>query len=201
LNIRASRGRQIVDIRHNLSLDHSWDIPFERWFGATSGVMRQIAGGWQLFGILSARTGTPFVIQSGRDNYPLGNSAAQRPDLVAGVPVYLDGYRESNTHNYINRAAFADPCDVRNLRRPCGLFGNLGGFLLDNPGQVFYDMSVFKNIKLGERRALQFRTELFNIFNHTNFSGPGSTLTSATFGQITASGRSRELQFALKLLF
>jgi hypothetical protein len=200
-NIRQSRGRQIVDIRHNLSLDHSWDIPFERWFGATSPVMRGIAGGWQLFGILSLRTGTPFVIQSGRDNYGLGSSAAQRPDLVAGAPVYLDGYRESSLHQYINRQAFADPCDVRGLRRPCGIFGNLGGFLLDNPGSVFYDLSVFKNIKLGERRALQFRTELFNIFNHTNFSGPGSTLTGATFGQITAAGRSRELQFALKLLF
>jgi Carboxypeptidase regulatory-like domain/TonB dependent receptor len=200
-NIRQSRDRQIVDIRHNLSLDHSWDIPFERWFSAQSRAMRGIVGGWQLFGILSLRSGTPFVVQSGRDNYGLGSSAAQRPDLVLGVPVYLDGYRESNTHQYINRQAFADPCDVRRLGRPCGIFGNLGGFLLDNPGAVFYDLSIFKNVKLGEHRAVQFRTELFNIFNHTNFSGPGSTLTSATFGQITAAGRSRELQFALKLVF
>jgi len=200
-NIRASRDRQIVDVRHNLSLDHSWDLPFERWFGANSSVMRTVAGGWQLFGILSMRSGTPFLIQSGRDNYGLGNSAAQRPDLVLGAPVYLDGYRESNTHTFINRAAFADPCDARGLRRPCGVFGNLGGFDFDNPGAVYYDLSVFKNFKLGERRALQFRTELFNIFNHTNFSGPASTLTGATFGQITASGRARELQFAVKLLF
>ena len=87
-----------------------------------------------------------------------------------------------------NRQAFADPCDVRGLRRPCGIFGNLGGFLLDNPGSVFYDLSVFKNIKLGERRALQFRAELFNIFNHTNFSGPGSTLTGATLAARTNAG-------------
>lgn len=200
-NIRASRSRNLADIHHNFSLDHSWDIPLDRWFGATSSVMRRIAGGWQLFGIAAIRSGSPSLTTSGRDNYGLGNSAGQRPDLVLGAPVHLDGYRESNTHTYINRAAFADPCDARGLRRPCGIFGNLGAFGLDNPGSVYYDLSVFKNIELTERANMQLRSEFFNIFNHANFGGPSSSLTSATFGQITGAGRSRELQFALKLLW
>ncbi len=200
-NIRASRGRHIADIRHNFSLDHSWDIPFERWLNASSPLSRRIAGGWQLFGILAIRSGAPFFVTSGRDNYGLGTTAGQRADLVSGAPVYLEGYPDSNTHAYLNRAAFADPCDARGLRRPCSVFGNLGSFNFDNPGSVYYDLSVFKNIKLAERTNLQVRTEFFNIFNHANFGGPSSSLTSATFGQITSAGRSRELQFALKLLW
>ena len=195
-DIRASRGRHIADIRHNFSLDHSWDLPFDKWLGA-----RRLTGGWQLFGILAIRSGTPFFVASGRDNYGLGTTAGQRSDLVLGVPVYLDGYAESNTHSYINRAAFADPCDARGLRRPCGIFGNVGSFGLDNPGSIYYDLSLFKNIKLTERTSLQWRSEFFNIFNHTNWGAPQGTVTNATFTQITSSGRSREVQFALKLIW
>ena len=138
---------------------------------------------------------------SGRDNYGLGTTAGQRADLVLGVPVYIDDYGTSDTHAYINRAAFADPCDARGLKRPCGVYGNLGSFDLDNPGSAYYDMSVLKNIKVTERTSLQFRAEFFNIPNHANFGGPGSTLTSSTFGLITSAGRARELQFAMKLMW
>jgi hypothetical protein len=200
-NIRASRGRHIADIRHNLSLDHSWDVPFDRWFGATSPAMRRIAGGWQIVGILSVRSGMPFLITSGRDNYGLGTNQGQRPDVVPGVPVFLEGYEDSNTHTYLNPAAFADPCDARGLRRPCGVFGNMGGFQLSAPGSTFYDMSVFKNIPITEQVRLQFRSEFFNLFNHANFGAPAAALTSAQFGRITSAGRARELQFALKLLW
>jgi hypothetical protein len=201
LNIRASRGRSIQDIRHNFALDHSWDIPFEKWFRAGSPLTRRIAGGWQLFGILAIRSGTPFYVTSGRDNYGLGTTAGQRADLVLGVPVYIDDFRTSNTHAYVNRAAFADPCDARGLKRPCGVYGDLGSFNFDNPGSAYYDMSVLKNIKVTERTSLQFRAEFFNILNHANFGGPGSTLTSSTFGLITSAGRARELQFAMKLMW
>jgi hypothetical protein len=77
----------------------------------------------------------------------------------------------------------------------------MGGFQLSNPGSVYYDMSVFKNFSLTERARLQLRSEFFNLFNHANFGGPSSSLTSAQFGRITSAGRARELQFALKLLW
>ena len=132
-----------------------------------------------------------------------------RPDLVAGAPVYLDGYRESNAHQYINRQAFADPCDVRNLRRPCGIFGNLGGFLLDNPGSVFYDMSVFKNFAVGRNKRLQFRWEVYNLFNQVNWSAintnaqfnPAGQQVNLSFGQATAARSARVMQGALRFSF
>jgi hypothetical protein len=201
MDIRASRGRTPTDIRQVFSLDYSWDLPFLAWFNADSRPARVLLGGWQILGIASMRTGTPILITSGRDNYGLGSATGQRPDLVAGVPVTLDGYETSNTHNFLNRAAFADPCDARSLRRPCGVYGNFGRHVVSGPGSVNFDMSLFKNTQLSERMALQFRTEFFNVFNHANFNNPNGTLTSGTFGQITGAAGAREIQFALKLLF
>jgi len=178
-----------------------WDIPFERWLGASSPLKRRIAGGWQLFGILAIRSGTPNYVTSGRDNFGLGATSGQRADMVLGSSSYLDGYQETNTHTYLNRAAFADPCDLRGLRRPCGVYGNEGSFVLSNPGSATYALSLFKNIKLTERTSLQFRSEFFNALNRVNFGAPSTSLTSATFGQITSAGLPRELQFALKLLW
>jgi hypothetical protein len=94
-----------------------------------------------------------------------------------------------------------DPCDSRGLKRPCGVYGNFGRHAVSGPGSINFDVSLFKNTKLSERTTLQFRTEFFNIFNHTNFNSPSGTLTSGTFGQITSAGAAREVQFALKLLF
>ncbi len=200
-NIRASRSRNLADINHNFVADYSWEPAFDRWFHANSGAMRQIAGGWQLFGIWSMRSGTPLLILSGRDNYGTGTTQGQRPDLAGGVPVFAGDYRTSNTHAFLNRAAFTDPCDARSLRRPCGLYGNLGAFPLSGPGSFNFDFSVFKNIAINERARLQFRGEMFNLFNRPNFSNPGVTLTSSTFGQVTAASNAREVQFALKLMF
>jgi hypothetical protein len=201
MDIRASRGRTPTDITHVFSLDYSWDLPFLTLFGVDSGPARVILGGWQFMGITSARTGTPILVTSGRDNYGLGSNTGQRPDLVAGTPVTLEDYEGSNTHTFLNRAAFVDPCDSRGLRRPCGIYGNFGRHAISGPGSINFDISLFKNTRLNERMTLQFRTEFFNIFNHANFNNPNGTLTSGTFGQITSAATAREVQFALKLLF
>ncbi|MFN7933963.1 MAG: carboxypeptidase regulatory-like domain-containing protein [Bryobacteraceae bacterium] len=200
-NVRASRSRFVSDINHNFVADYSWDVPFDRWLHADSGAARKVAGGWQVYGIASLRSGTPLLVLSGRDNYGTGTTQGQRPDLVAGVPVFADNYRTTNNHQYISRAAFADPCDARAARRPCGIYGNFGAFTPSGPGSFSFDFSTFKNIAINERMRFQFRAELFNLFNRPNFSNPGVTLTSSTFGQITGAGNAREVQFALKFLF
>lgn len=200
-NIRASRSRFVADITHNFVTDYSWDVPFDRWLHADSAAARKISNGWQVYGIWSVRSGSPLLILSGRDNYGTGTTQGQRPDLAAGVPVFVADYRTTSNHAYLNRAAFTDPCDVRGLRRPCGVYGNLGASPVSGPGSFGFDFSVFKNIQIHERARLQFRTELFNLFNRPNFGNPGLTLTSSTFGQITSAGNAREIQFALKFVF
>jgi hypothetical protein len=200
-NIRASRSRFISDINHVFVADYSWTVPFEEWFRVNSAVTRRIANGWQLYGIWSMRSGTPILITSGRDNYGTGTTQGQRPDRAGDVPVLVDDYRTTSNHAYLNRAAFADPCDARGLRRPCGAYGNLGAFPVSGPGLFGFDFSVFKNIPITERTRLQFRTEFFNLFNRPNFNNPEGSLTSGTFGQITSAGNAREIQFALKFMF
>lgn len=203
-NRRASRGRTIADLTHNLRLDYAADIAFDRWFGLSSGAPRKIAGGWQVMGITSARSGFPMLITSGRDNRGNGDSGPQRPDVAAGVPSKLDGWRESSAHRFLNRAAFTDPCDVRGLRRPCGVFGNLGKNVLSGPGAMNFDVSVIKNTKVTERFTVQFRTEFFNAFNLVNFGAPAAArlqITNTNFGEIATAANPREIQFALKLVF
>jgi hypothetical protein len=116
-------------------------------------------------------------------------------------------------------AAFAVPCTFQSapttpgknnypiVPRSCHL-GTLGRNSLIGPNFVNTDFSVLKNTNITERINLQFRAEMFDIFNHPNFGDPVLTATSASFGIITSTrfptgdfGSSRQIQFALKLQF
>jgi hypothetical protein len=159
--------------------------------------------GWQVTAIQSWHTGVPFSLGEG-DQADLGNNFdTQRPSVVPGCNVYAN----QTVHQWYNPACF--------VASPYGTVGNLGRNALIGPGFVDTDLGVMKNTKINEHLNLQFRAELFNLFNHSNFATPnasvftaGSALTSynaapvATAGQITSIvGNSRQTQFSLKLLF
>jgi hypothetical protein len=102
-------------------------------------------------------------------------------------------------NQWVNPAAF--------IRQATG-FGSAGRNILTGPGFEDVDLSAAKDTKITERVSLQFRAEAFNLFNHPNFAQPQNNVAVATFGQITATrtvrgdlGSSRQIQFALKLLF
>lgn len=80
------------------------------------------------------------------------------------------------------------------------MFGNEGRNAVEGPGYVNWDFSAFKNIRLTESREFQFRGELFNVLNHTNFRLPVSDIESPTFGQIQSDVSPSVVQVALKLL-
>jgi hypothetical protein len=82
-------------------------------------------------------------------------------------------------------------------------YGDAGRNIVIGPGINDWDFSIFKNIPLGsEHRSLQFRTEVFNLFNHPIFGQPGGTAGTPQFGQISTTAiDSREIQFGLKLVF
>jgi hypothetical protein len=81
------------------------------------------------------------------------------------------------------------------------VFGNEGRNVVDGPGLVNWDFSVFKNIAVGESKEFQFRGELFNLLNHPNFELPVSDISSPNFGQIQSDLGPRVIQLALKFLF
>ena len=187
-NQAADKGNCGFDIRHNLTVNAVYMLPFHK---------NRFVSGWQLTGIESFRTGVPYSILTGFDRALLQNNFDQvRPNYIAGCDVTAG----QNVNRWFNPACFS--------LQPVGTIGNLGRNTGTAPGYVSTDFAVLKETVLKERLRLQFRAELFNIFNHANFGVPslsvfssnGSVLANA--GRITSIvGTSRQIQFALKLLF
>jgi hypothetical protein len=159
--------------------------------------------GWQVSGIITAHTGTPFSPVVGYDSTGLGNN------LVIERPNLNPGWNENNivTGNplqWYNPAAFSVPA--------AGTLGDVGRNVLRNPGLFEGDLSFVKDTripKVSEQFGVQFRAELFNILNHTNFQGFSTngvftaSGVSPTAGLITSTGgnTSRQIQFSLRVRF
>jgi hypothetical protein len=184
-----------------------YELPFGkgRKFGAHwNPVVDAALGGWQVSAINTLATGLPINIQytptaafdaTGRTNDFWG-LAVQRPNLV-GDPRSGAGNDVTGTPYWFNKAAFAIPTD------PSQPFGNLSRNAVRGPGFWQPDFAVNKTFRIPVREGmgLQFRSEFFNIFNHTNFGFPDPNISSATFGRITTTLPARQIQFALKLNF
>jgi len=198
---RDARGDADLDRRHTFVGNFVYELPtFDGW-GA---VGRHLVGGWQVNGIFSYFGSTPLDITSGVNTLGTSSNTGQRPDVVEGVPIYLDG-PDSTLH--LNPAAFRLP--------PPGRNGNLGRGRVRGTPLTTVDFSMNKNWRFRERLNFQFRAEFFNLFNHTNFTGFNTALNfqgnqnDANFGQITngafgtlnATQRPREIQFGFKFLF
>jgi hypothetical protein len=193
----AERGRSNFDVRHRLSVSYSYDLPFGKGsqYLNDNGWLSTILTGWQSFGIVTLQTGRPFTVallseidNSGTGRSILGFGANDRPNVV-GNP-HLDN---RTPEQWFNTAAFGFP--------PPGTFGNAGRNILDGPGFENVNASLVKNTALTESVSLQFRTEVFNLFNHPNLNLPDNFLGSPTFGRISSARDPRHIQFALKLLF
>ncbi len=185
-NLRLERGRSDFDIQQRLTVSYYCDLPQGH---------NILLKGWQTAGIWTFQSGQPFTValEPGNDNAnagidTLGFGANQRPNRIADGAISNPGPNE-----WFNPKAF--------VTAPYGSFGNSGRNILDGPGLQTFNVSVLKNTPLGEHSTLQFRTEFFNILNHTNFNLPDNFVGSPTFSQILSSGDPRRVQFALKLLF
>jgi hypothetical protein len=186
-NLSAERGRSDFDIRQRFTLSYGYDLPIFR--------RNHLLGGWQSFGVLTFQTGQPFTVALLPDNdntntgiSQLGFGANDRP-LVVGNPVLSS----PGPNLWFNTAAFAVP--------RYGTFGNAGRNIINGPGMQTVNFSMVKNTAITERLNLQFRTEFFNLLNHTNFNLPDNFVGSPTFGQVVSAREPRRIQFALKLLF
>jgi hypothetical protein len=201
-NIKAlERGRSTFDIRHRFVTSFTYDLPFK----GGNKTLNAVFGNWQAGGIVTLQSGLPFTvnINGDRANNGLLN---QRPNLV-GDPNLPDDQRSAD--RWFNTDAF--------VIQPIGTLGAAGRNILDAPGTNVVDFSLLKNIPFNERHRLQFRTEFFNLFNHTNFDFPericappvvttgasctGDPTTPSSLGRINAARDPRILQFGLKYLF
>jgi Carboxypeptidase regulatory-like domain len=162
-------------------------------------LLRKLASGWQLGGILRASTGDFMSVVTGVDRAldgqagaaasPTGAANGQRPNQILVNPY---GDRSSTSH-YLNPLAFEQPA--------FGTFGNMRPFSIEGPGYWQLDMALARIFQVRESRRLEFRAEAFNMTNRFIPMDPNLTLSSNTFGQITSSGNARIMQFALRYAF
>jgi outer membrane receptor protein involved in Fe transport len=182
-NLRGSRGLSDFDARHRFVISGLYELPFRG---------NQLVEGWQLSTIVQSQTGNPVNIVVNNAAFT-GTNNTVRPDVTG--PVEILGTP--------NRWFDISPFVV-----PVGRFGNLGRNVVIGPGFNNTDFSVIKRTKLTESQLIEFRWEVFDLFNHANFGQPGRVVGTANFGQITNtrfptgdSGSSRQMQFALKYKF
>jgi hypothetical protein len=205
INLTACRGDSDFDVRHVISINGLYDLPFGRgktFAGNASGWLNQLIGGWQLSGILGWRTGLAF--QTVANSFPIS--------FANNVPAIFNGNTSAiQTNVHLDPATkqvqlFKDPtAALAAFSFPTGLQSgsrnNLRG-----PGFSNLDFGVAKHFPIRERLALEFRADAFNVFNHANFGLPGVSSTADinlpnTFGVITTVGAPRVMQFALRLDF
>ncbi|HEY4360041.1 MAG TPA: carboxypeptidase regulatory-like domain-containing protein [Bryobacteraceae bacterium] len=191
----CDKGNSSLDARHVFNANYAYQVPLGRnhWYG-----------GWAWSGIFTAHTGLPVNVSLTRAANTLpdqNNLSTQRPNLVPGVPLYLD---YATTGRWLNPAAFAMPA--------AGTWGNLGRNVLRAPGGFQIDTALSKRVRLTEQTSLEFGAQIFNIMNHPQLGAPSSngwSATSSSFGRITApvntspvgSGGPRQMQFFVRLAF
>ncbi|MBV9343257.1 MAG: TonB-dependent receptor, partial [Acidobacteria bacterium] len=198
-NLAAERGLSLFDARHRFVFSYQWELPFWKH---SEGWHQKLLGGWQLNGIASVMSGTPFTVFDSHDVSVQGGApeitgfSANRPNLVPGQNPNA-GPRSANA--WLNAAAFQ--AITQDPNSPVQQFGTAGRNIAIGPGYADWDFSAFRNIRVAEGKQLQFRAELFNLLNHTNFRLPDSDISSPTFNQIQAALPPRLVQFALKFLY
>jgi len=204
-NYELDRGDADLDRRHMFVANAVVVLPS---FKKLNTLASRILGDWQVNVIASLLDGTPIDVSSGANTAGLAPSSVnigQRPDLVPGVPVYLNN--SGDRSRYLNPSAFALP--------DAGKFGNLGRGAIRGPGIKNFDFSVVKNWRMRDYYSVQFRAEMFNAFNHPNFRFVDTNLSfdniegSETFGKplnpifgtLNGTRGAREIQFGFKFIF
>jgi hypothetical protein len=198
-----NRGPASFSLNHQFSANFSYQLPFgsgQRFGRGASATTNQLIGGWQWNGIFTAQGGFPLTPVIGFNNSGTGDSNVT--DVPNWNPDFKGPVVLGTADHWFNSKAFRMPTP--------GTFGNVSRGSIRGPGLVNFDTSLFKKFRISERLNLQFRAEAFNLFNHSNFFYPNSVVFvgnsakysySDTAGQITAAAISRQLQFALKLMF
>ncbi len=212
---RGERGRSDFDRTHVLTANGVWDLPIGRgkWIDAKNGFLNTVVGGWSVNGIYTLMTGEPFTPRSGVRTANFSHES--RADVVKPIdPKLQDKSGVAGPVLFADASAFAIPAPGSN---------GAGRNIFTGPGFWNLDIGLNKSFQLTERFRLDFRTEMFNALNHTNFdnirdasAGTGTwSILSPIFGQtccaevappstqtiIQTGEAQRVIQFALKLRF
>jgi outer membrane receptor protein involved in Fe transport len=218
LDFRKTYSLSQFDARHRFILSYVWQLPIPKY----SGVAGQIVDGWDLSGIYTYQSGFPIRITSSADNELMYSAFFEypgQPDQIApfhkldpksngGIWFDPNGFTENasspvtDTDGNVVNACRDNP--GFNCYQPSlfGRIGNAGRTICCGPPINNFDFALHKVFSLSETRRFEFRTEIFNLFNHTQFNNPdGSTTDGSDFGRIKRTKEPRQVQFALKFYF
>jgi hypothetical protein len=197
INPARSYALSSFDVSHNFVVSYNYRIPFENFFRASN----RWTQGWEVSGITHFSSGLPVTLVNYGDNSLLGaepnginNYGVDEPDYSGGD---LDlNHNPRNGRPYFNISQFSE--------NALGTPGSAKRRFFSGPGLDNYDMAFLKNVRLTESKSLQFRLEVFNVFNHTQFFGPQSidgNIGSSTFGQVVSANPPRLVQLGAKFFF
>lgn len=195
-DLGAERGLAKYDTPHRAVISYIVDLPFGKGQplgGDATGALAKIISGWGVNGVTTFQSGNPLPISVAVNQNGFG--AGQRPDRT-GVSANVEGSAQDRLGQWFNTAAFSHP--------GAWSFGNAARTFSDerSHGIANYDVTVFKNTAITERVGMQFRTEIFNLFNRVRFAYPGTALGNPQFGVVSGQlNDPRLIQFALRLLF
>ncbi|MBS1825739.1 MAG: TonB-dependent receptor [Acidobacteria bacterium] len=185
---RGERGRANFDATHNFIGSLVYDIPFLR---DRKDILGKAFGGWQVSGIYTLRTGLPINPQLGRDNAGVGSSSRQRPEASASP--YL-GKGERTITRWFNPSVWSAPA--------LGTFSSVARNVLSGPGWNQWDTTFMKYFAIKEGVRFELRAEAYNLFNHTQWDGIGTTFTTpTTFGQVTSARNPRSFMIGGRIQF
>ena len=173
LDPKADYGRASFDVRQAAVVNATYDLPFARGnTGLEHPWLERLIGNWQLSGIETVQTGLPFTPQLSYN--PSNDGDTRNPVRPSWNPGFTGPVIQGGPNQYFNPSAFIQPL--------AGTYGNVGRNGLHGPGLAETDLALAKNFKFSERFNLQFRSEFFNVFNHTNFNAPNPVVYASATG-------------------
>jgi hypothetical protein len=200
LNPNADYGRASFDVRHSGVLQASYDLPFGRSADSSGNAWEKwLVANWQVSGIVTLQSGLPFTPQLSYN--PSNDGDTRNPVRPSWNRNFTGKLVTGGPDRYFNALAFIQPLP--------GTYGDAGRNVLQGPSLKQFDFALAKRWSLTERLGLQFRSEFFNLLNHTNLNTPNPVVYAAarggpspTAGVITSTATtSREVQLGLKLLW
>jgi len=209
-NPRRNRAPSLFDARHRFVFSYYWDLPVPKYLG----FKEKALNGWTLSGITTAQTGFPIRITQQDDNELYSSfdfETAGEPNLIAPFKK-LDprgpgnlGFDPSSFNGCASNTSDPTCLNDPNLMATAvqvGTVGNAPRTMCCGPGSFNTELAVLKNTNFSERLRLQFRAEIFNLFNHTQFFQPDGNVTDGSdFGRVKRARDPRLVQLALKLYF
>jgi hypothetical protein len=191
-------GLASFDRTHVVKINYVWDVPNSPF---KNSMLKQVFNGWQVSGITSFISGSPLGVGfTTTDSHDITGTASLGARIVVNSnPVLPKGERTFDKN--FRTDVFAMPAK--------GTIGNAAKTLIRGPGVNNFDTAVFKNFPVTERMRMQFRWEMYNAFNHTQFSGLNATAKfdtagnqiNSSFGMFTSARDPRIMQFALRFYF